>query len=307
MDQLPDLHSLWIGRRLTWLEQLCLASWLAHGHRAVLWTYHPVEGAPHGVEMRNAREILPESAITFHYFKGSVSLFSNRFRYHLCQRHRATWLDTDVLLLRPLADPSPYLFAWEHPDSICSAVLRLPSGSGALRDLLALTDARVPVPHWWPLKDRTWQHLRGLVGQHQTATDMDWGTFGPRALTETLQRHRLTDRALPCDTFYPILWMETALFYGPADIVEARLTERTIAVHLWSTSGLMSTPEVEKKRNAPPPSGNWIAGKCAAYGVDIGQELATFRRKIDVFGIVADDARKARPAGSGRRGVGEPD
>ena len=34
----------------------------------------------------------------------------------------------------------------------------------ALRDLIALTGARVPVPHWWPLKDRIRQRLRGLAG-----------------------------------------------------------------------------------------------------------------------------------------------
>ena len=51
MNALPELHSLWIGPRLTWLEQLCLVSWLAHGHRAVLWTYEPVENLPPGVEV----------------------------------------------------------------------------------------------------------------------------------------------------------------------------------------------------------------------------------------------------------------
>jgi hypothetical protein len=266
----PDLHSLWIGSRLTWLERLCLASWLAHGHRTILWTYQPVDEIPRGVEVRNAREILPESAVTFHRVSGSVSLFSNRFRYHLFRQYHATWIDTDVLLLRTLADTSPYLFAWETSDSICSAVLRLPSGSRAPRDLLALTDARVPVPHWWPLKDRIRQRLRGLVRRHESAVDMTWGTFGPLALTETLRRHGLTDRALRSDIFYPVLWTETALFYGPADIVEARLTEQTLAVHLWSTSSLLATPEVAEKRNAPPPCDSWIAGQCAAYGVDIG-------------------------------------
>ena len=63
---------------------------------------------------------------------------------------------------------------------------------------------------------------------------------------ETLRRHRLTDRALRSETFYPFLWTETAQFYGPADLVEARLTEWTLAIHLWSTSSLLATPEVAK-------------------------------------------------------------
>ena len=117
MSALPDLHSLWIGPRLTWLEQLCLVSWLAHGHRAVLWTYQPVEKVPLGVEVRNAREILAKSEVTFHRTSGSVSLFSNRFRYHLLQRYPVTWVDTDVLLVRSLVDSLdlPYLFAMGRP------------------------------------------------------------------------------------------------------------------------------------------------------------------------------------------------
>lgn len=267
MNAPPDLHSLWIGPRLTWLERLCLVSWLAHGHRAVLWTYRPVERVPPGVEVRNAREILSKSAITFHRGSGSVSLFSNRFRYHLLQRFPATWVDTDVLLERSLTD-LPYLFGWEGPDKICSAVLRLPSGSPALRRLLALTDARVPVPHWWPLRCRLKQHLLGLLHWHEPAENMEWGTFGPRALVETLRRLKLTNRALPSDVFYPILWFETPLFYELPHIVEARLTDRTQAVHLWSTSSIMTTPEMAEKRKAPPPE-SWIGGKCAAYGIEI--------------------------------------
>jgi hypothetical protein len=268
MNQLPDLHSFWVGPRLTWLEQLCVTSWLAHGHRAVLWTYQPVAGVPAGVDIRDGRELLPETAITYHRFSGSVSLFSNRFRYHLLQQRGVTWVDMDVFLLRPLADTSPHLFGWEAEDSICSAVLRLPGGSPVLRDLIALTDARVPVPHWWPLRERLRQRLRGLAGAHVAAEDMRWGTFGPTALTQTLRRHRLTDRALPRDTFYPLNWKETALLFEPPDVVEARLSAATVAVHLWSSGGFTATPELMALRNAPIPLHSWIGGKCAAYGID---------------------------------------
>ena len=258
---------MWIGSRLGWLEQLGIASWVAHGHRAVLWTYQPVEDVPHGVDVRDARDILPESAIARHRLSGSVSLFSNRFRYHLFRHHQATWFDADVLLLRPFTDASPDVYAWETADLIGSAVLRLPAASPALTDLIALTDARVPVPHWWPLRARIRQRVRGLVGRHAAAEDLEWGTFGPRALTETLRRHGLTGRALTPDTFYPVIWTETAMFYEPRELVDARITARTVGVHLWSTGSSMATPEVMARRNASLPTGSWIAAQCAAYGI----------------------------------------
>src|ERR1043166_8905976 len=169
MHSLPDLLSLWIGPRVSWLEQLCLAAWLAHGHRVVVWTYQPVEGLPRGVAVRDARELLPEEQIVLHRESGSTSMFSNRFRYHLLRRYPVTWADMDVLLLRPLAIEAPYLFGWETADSICGAVLRRPGGPPVLRALGPSPDARVPVPRGWPLKAGTRQRPRGIVGRHQRA------------------------------------------------------------------------------------------------------------------------------------------
>jgi hypothetical protein len=54
-----------------------------------------------------------------------------------------------MVLLRPLADTRPYLFGWETPTSICTAVMRLPPESTVLHNLIDLTDARVPVSGWW--------------------------------------------------------------------------------------------------------------------------------------------------------------
>jgi hypothetical protein len=224
-----------------------------------VWAYGPIEGLPREVEVRDARELLPEEAIVLHRFSGSVAMFSNRFRYHLLQRYPVTWFDMDVLLLRPLTIDTPYLFGWETADSICNAILRLPHGSRPLRDLVAYTDARVPVPPWWPLEKRIQQRVLGIIGRHERAEDMPWGSFGPRAVTNALRRHRLTDRALPANVFYPVLWEHTALFYQPKDILTARLAAETIAVHLWSTGSLLATPEMRQMRAAPPPAGSWIA------------------------------------------------
>ena len=90
---LPDLHTLWIGPRLTWLERLSLCSCLANGHHVILWCYELIEGVPDGVQLADAQAILPKSSITYHRESGSVTYFANRFRYHLLRRQPATWLD----------------------------------------------------------------------------------------------------------------------------------------------------------------------------------------------------------------------
>ena len=269
-DLLPEIHSLWIGPRLAWVELLSLHSWLAHGHRVTLWCYDPVEGAPNGVRIADAAAILPKSSITRHRMTGSVALFSNRFRYHLLQRQPVTWLDTDVVLLRPLIDMSPYLFGWETPTSICTAVMRLPPDSPVLCDLIELAEARIPVPKWWSFEKKLRQYLKALIGRPDRAEDLEWGSFGPIALTDFLLRRGLTDRALPIEAFYPIHWDDISLFFATPDAVSAHLTDKTIGVHLWSSSAiqnLWSSPNAQNRRNATPPGDSWIGSMCKRYDV----------------------------------------
>ena len=52
---LPIVASLWIGGRLSFLEQVCLKSFVDHGHRTILYTYGAVAGVPDGVEVLDAK------------------------------------------------------------------------------------------------------------------------------------------------------------------------------------------------------------------------------------------------------------
>ena len=54
---LERLNSLWVGDRLGYIEQLCLVSALAVGHRFTLYSYTPdvLRGVPNGIDLRDAR------------------------------------------------------------------------------------------------------------------------------------------------------------------------------------------------------------------------------------------------------------
>lgn len=262
LGQLPEIHSLWIGARLTWIERLSLCSWVEHGHQIRLWCYEPIEGVPAGVRLVDAEAILPQTSIIRDRKRGSVALFSDRFRYHLLRRQAATWLDIDMVLLRPLADTRPCLFGWETPTSISTAVMRLPPESTVLHNLIDLTDARVPVPGWWTPRKKRRQRLKGLIGLHERGQDMKWGSFGPRALTHFLQQQGLAYHALPIEAFYPVHWRDSSLFFATPDAVSAQLTSKTCGVHLWSSSS------IRQRRNEPPPSNSWLAAMCKRYAVD---------------------------------------
>src|SRR4051812_12851319 len=100
--------SLWIGPRLGAVERACLRSMLRVGHPVTLYCYQEPAGVPEGVQLADAREVLAEELIIRHH-SGSVSLFSNRFRYELQRRAAGTWVDLDHYCLAPIPGTDPYL------------------------------------------------------------------------------------------------------------------------------------------------------------------------------------------------------
>ena len=84
------IQSLWIGDELSNMEQLSAKSFIDHGHTYHLYTYGDVKNIPEGVIVKDGNEILLESEI-FRYKNGSVSAFSNLFRFALLYKKGGCW------------------------------------------------------------------------------------------------------------------------------------------------------------------------------------------------------------------------
>jgi hypothetical protein len=124
------VHGLWIGPQLSLMEQLTLRSFVACGHRFVLWVYGPLEqDVPKGVEVRDASTIIPRERV-FCYKAGmrpgSYAGFSDLFRYKLLYDLGGWWSDLDVVCLKPLDFDTWYAF---HPHidlGLVGSVLKSP-------------------------------------------------------------------------------------------------------------------------------------------------------------------------------------
>ena len=55
------MQSLWIGKPLSKLEQLCFKSFLDNGHTVHLYVYDNISNVPSGVIIKDANEILDKS------------------------------------------------------------------------------------------------------------------------------------------------------------------------------------------------------------------------------------------------------
>lgn len=72
---------LWVGNQLSPIEQLCMKSFLYHGHQVDLYAYTDIKGVPSGVNMCDANEIVESEKVFKHM--GSYAAFADLFRWAL--------------------------------------------------------------------------------------------------------------------------------------------------------------------------------------------------------------------------------
>ena len=209
----PIIQSLWIGSRLSVMEQLSIRSFLLHGHPFHLYTYEPVANIPAGAVVCPAEEILPATEIFRYqmdgYGKGSFAGFSNFFRYKLLLERGGWWTDLDSVCIRPLAMPGEHVLGYERAvdggRQVAAGLIKAPAGSR--------------------LMDYCWQTCQRL-----DRTQIVWGQTGPRLVSQAIQRVDLPVRILEPAAFYPIdYWQVWQL------IRERQLPVNCYSIHLWNS------------------------------------------------------------------------
>ena len=174
--RLPETFNMfWHGDKLSPLEMTCIKSFLNHGHKVRVFTYHEVE-LPEGVVNEDANQSFLNNQLFI--FDHSPSGFSNIFRYKLLLEQGGWWVDTDVVCLSSEIPACDYFWAEQAPGEINGAVLKFPIGDPRLENLLAQSIKRS-------------KYLQV------------WGQLGPHLLTEILSGDKpsnhfgITDTGIP--------------------------------------------------------------------------------------------------------------
>mgnify|MGYP002078537107 FL=1 len=196
------------------LEDLSARSFLSNGHEYHLYSYGPVEPVPDGVKLKDAAEILPAEEI-FHYTSGpgagSVSAFSNYFRYKLLHDKGGFWVDTDVICVKPFNFRAAHVFGQERsrfvPYSVASCVIKAPAGSKFTQFCLD-----------------EFKKLDRL--------SLKWGVAGPALVTRAVQELNLYSSVLPPEVFCPSDWWRVDQEMVGSLGAEVNL-DATHAVHMW--------------------------------------------------------------------------
>jgi hypothetical protein len=187
---LDTIQGLWIGDKLSTMEQLSIKSYMANGHPFVLYTYAPLEGVPDGVVIRDGNEIVPESHIKRF---NCLAQFSNFFCYALL--NKGGWfVDLDNVCLKPYDFPEEYVF-YRDTDytTITFAVAKSPANSPLMQYCYNLID-------------------------HMNQTELDaapYQALGPDLMRIAVPLFGLDQFAKPGYVFDPIRWNRTPELVNP--------------------------------------------------------------------------------------------
>lgn len=247
-----QIAMLWMRGDLSFLEQLCVQSFLDAGHHVILYSYAPVGRVPDGVEHRDANEVLPEAGFLVHERTGSPALHSDLFRYRLLERgDRVIWADTDAYCHRPLRPREGHLYGWESDRHVNGGVLGLPPDSPTLAALLDFTRDEFAIPPWEKKWRRREMEAAAEAGTPVHVSEQTWGVWGPHAITHFLGETGEIARALPQAALYPYSFAKRRRLLLPGLDHSGAITDETQSIHLYGRR--VRKRMAERDRGLPDP------------------------------------------------------
>jgi hypothetical protein len=230
----PVIASFWFGSDLSWLESLCIKSFLDRGHAFVLYTAEPITGVPDGTDLRDAADILwPPPFDISDNDRLRVAVFSDIFRIKMMQKTGYIWVDLDAYCVQPFDFASPYLFVRTERDTYPTGVLGFPQDSETLRAMMAFLTSPNPVQPWRGPRLKRRARQRIARGESWGIEALPWECSGPRALAHFLRQSGEADHAMAYDTFYPLRPEELWKLHAPFVLTEDIERPGVHSVHIY--------------------------------------------------------------------------
>jgi mannosyltransferase OCH1-like enzyme len=204
------IQSLWIGDRLSVMEQVCISSFLRHGHQFHLYVYQETAGVPPGTVVLDGNKVLPASRIFTYKEHQTYAGFANFFRYKLLLEIGGWFVDADTICVRPFQFRNQYVFSSEAING---------------RQLVNL--AAMKVPPGSPIMQYAWEAC-----ERMNPTELKWSQCGPTLLRAATEACSLERYVKSWKTFCPIHFSVWEQILDPA--VCWSFDDQTHAIHLWN-------------------------------------------------------------------------
>lgn len=267
MTRTREVGTLWIGGALSWMEQLCLKSFVDKGQKITLFSYEDIPNVPDGVIQRDGRDIIDTNDFIKYEQKNSYALFADWFRLHMIQQNPGMiWIDTDVYCHRPMDYDSDYVMGYELPGEhrVNNAVLGLPADSEMLTQMLAFTEDRTSIAPFLPKGRQAKMRELAAAGKPQHITQQPWGVWGPLMVTHYVHTLGLQDKVLPLNAFYPVTFRDRLKFMRKPSVAAGLITDQTTALHLWASN----KRQLGNLHNGLPRKGSYLEKLVKEHGVN---------------------------------------
>ena len=287
---LPVFATFWVGPYLSWIELMCLQSYMKHGHKVILYTRGEVKNIPAGIEVRSDQEVFDGEIRAFKGLKDAIlapaAIHADFFKWHLQKKTNYAWIGTDRFLLRPLDLWS--LQEIEQKGFKGYAIRRWRKNSKAAELVCQFLQQKYPIPPWFSPKEQRRLRWRKFIGRGVRIEDMKWGTtniVGGWALKKTgefkelfdLNRHlfEITD-----DMRYSRSSRLDLLFEAPA-MMEAKFKEEKYQQYIVGLNHPAIFYYCDGKFLDHPPEGSWIRQRAKEFGVHPEDAPVLETRKIN--------------------------
>ena len=224
---LDIIQSLWIGDRLSTMEQLSIRSFQAHGHQFVLYVYEDIDGVPPGTILRDANRVLPASRIFTYREHRTYAGFANFFRYKLLLENGGWFVDADMVCLRAFDFQDDYVFSsegrLEQRQLVNVGVIKAPAGSAVL--------------------EYAWRACERM----DTAA-LKRSQCGPALFGEAVDTHALGPYVQPWPVFCPVHFSAWRRLLDPS--APWPLPPETCAIHLWNEQWRRSGQDKDARYDA---------------------------------------------------------
>jgi|SRR5579862_3242861 len=106
------IQGVWFASELTAMQQLCIRSYIDHGHEFHLYVAGPTKGVPEGTIIKDANAFVSENERRkFPHNTQAADLC----RVLIVLKEGGWYVDLDTVCLRPFDFPEPYVFVSEDP------------------------------------------------------------------------------------------------------------------------------------------------------------------------------------------------
>jgi hypothetical protein len=183
--------SLWIGPTIPKLQQICLSSFIYHGHEVTLYVYDQSLVVPDGVIKKDANEIFGEDNIFL--VMDSYAPFSDLFRYIMINKTGLVWTDADNICLSD---------DWDFKDGIVAGVEYSDSKYSVMGSILGL-----------PQDSKIIKYII-KTSQNFDKSKIRWSELGSKIIDDAFIKFNYLNYVQKQEIFYPIVYQDWEILWN---------------------------------------------------------------------------------------------